>query len=182
MVPAAAPASPPPGPAARLFVALWPDEPATLQALRGWQAAVRWPTSARPTAAANLHLTLHFIGAVPRERLAKVADALTVPAVTTSLTLSEWAVWPNGVAVLCPAEVPAALVDLHARLAERLRALQLPVDSRPWRPHATLARRAAGAAWNGPPPPPVAWPVRQGHVLAESAGGYHLLRRYTAGT
>lgn len=178
MVPTAAPASPPPDPAARLFLALWPDEPATLQALRGWQAAVLWPASARPTVAANLHLTLHFIGAVPRTRLAEVADALTVPAVTTSLTLSAWAVWPNGVAVLCPAEVPAALVDLHARLAERLRALQLPVDSRPWRPHATLARRAVGAAWNGPPPPPVTWPVRQGHVLAESAGGYHLLRRY----
>ncbi|WP_374675771.1 RNA 2',3'-cyclic phosphodiesterase [Ideonella sp.] len=171
-------AEPPAGATARLFLALWPDEPATLQGLRAWQAALRWPASARPTAAANLHLTLHFIGAVPRERLAEVADGLRVPAVHTDITLSEWTVWPHGVAVLAPRAVPAALLELHGRLAERLAALQLPVDTRPWRPHATLARRAAGAALAGAPPAPVTWPVRQGHVLAESASGYHLLRRY----
>jgi 2'-5' RNA ligase len=162
---------------ARLFLALWPDA-AARTALQAWQRAIGWPAGARPTAAAHLHLTLHFIGAVPRERLPQLATGLAVPAEAFELVLDDFAVWPNGVAVLCPSAAPPALLALNAALGPALRALGLPVDDRPYRPHVTLARHARGALLAGPPPGPVGWPVRSGYVLAESAGGYRVLQRF----
>lgn len=162
---------------ARLFLALWPDEPLRA-ALRAWQQAIRWPPAARPTAPANLHLTLHFIGAVPRARLPELAGGLARPCPAFELVLDRFAVWPHGVAVLEPATVPEAMTALMATLADALRALALPVDTRPYRPHATLARHAAHARLAGSAPPPLRWPVNTGYVLAESAGGYRVLQRF----
>ncbi|MFO1339910.1 MAG: RNA 2',3'-cyclic phosphodiesterase [Burkholderiaceae bacterium] len=166
---------------ARLFLALWPDE-ATRRALQAWQAAVRWPPEARPTAPAHLHLTLHFIGAVPRDRLPALADALGAEAgafEACTLRLDGFAVWPRGIALLQPGRTEPALARLHAALGAALAAQGLPVETRPYRPHVTLARHAAGAVLReGAPPPPVPWPVREGFVLAESAGGYRVLRRW----
>jgi 2'-5' RNA ligase len=128
--------------------------------------------------AERLHLTLHFIGAVPVARLAEVGDGLAVPCAPFDLQFDEAAAWPRGLAVLSPREVPAALVELHQRLAGALQRLALPVESRPWRPHVTLARRAAGAV-----PPAAApagrWAVR-GYALVQSQGGYRTLRHYPA--
>ena len=50
---------------ARLFIALWPGEAVRAQLVQ-WQRAVSWPQAARVATPAGLHLTLHFIGAVPR--------------------------------------------------------------------------------------------------------------------
>jgi 2'-5' RNA ligase len=72
--------------------------------------------------------------------------------------------------------VPAALEILHARLAETLRALGLPVEARPFRPHLTLARKAAGAVAPAAAPD-IRWPVA-GYSLVQSAGGYRTLRHY----
>lgn len=174
----------PPAPAdpARLFIALWPGE-AVHGGLLAWQRAVSWPRGARLAAPAGLHMTLHFIGAVPRSRLPGLAAGLAVPAVPPfELLLDEFAVWHHGIAVLQPsAKAPEALLLLHARLAEALRALELPVETRPLRPHVTFARHGQGAKLAGTAPPPVRWPCNGSHVLAESAGGYHVLQRFGPG-
>ena len=175
----AAPAPPHPtaaAPRARLFVALWPS-PQALAGVLGWQAACAWPAGARPVPAGKVHLTLHFLGAVGRGRLPELRRALDLPGRRFELALERAAVWPGGVAVLEPAgAVPAALLDLHARLGEALRSLGVPTEARRFRPHATLARRAAGAVL-----PAAGAPVRwstAAHVLVESAGGYRLLHEY----
>jgi 2'-5' RNA ligase len=174
----------PPTPAdpARLFIALWPDEVVHAQLL-AWQRSVSWPRGARPAAAAGLHMTLHFVGTVPRSRLPELAVALAVPPVPPfELLLDEFAVWHHGIAVLQPsAKAPDELLLLHARLGDALRSLALPVETRPFRPHVTLARHGEGATLAGAAPAPVRWAGGDGHVLAESAGGYHVLQRFGPG-
>ena len=167
--PTAAPAT------ARLFVAVWPGAAERAGLLR-WQAACRWPPGARPASAERLHLTLHFLGDVPGQRLPALAGGLDVPSAPFELLLDRAAVWPNGVAVLLPAAVPPALRELHDRLGDALRRLGLPFDARPFRPHVTLARRAAGAALPAHEAA-VRWHVH-GHVLVASEGGYRVLHRY----
>lgn len=161
-------------PTARLFLALWP--PASVrEALLARRDAAQWPCTARPTPAERLHLTLHFIGAVPRPRLAALGPALAVPAEPFEIVLDRTVLWSNGIAALLPATVPDALQRLHARLAGSLDAAALPVDARPYRPHVTLARRAAGVVFGEAAA--VRWAAR-GYVLAESAAGYHVVHRY----
>lgn len=166
-----------PATAARLFVALWPG-PAVRRALAGCRDRQAWPAGARPTADRQLHLTLHFIGAVPAGRVGEVAAALAVPSAAFELTLDRIEAWPRGLVVCCPAAIPTAMQHLHAELAGALRQLALPVEPRPFRPHVTLARRASPC----PPltqPGPLRWPVHD-HVLVQSIAGapYRVLRRY----
>lgn len=170
----------PPDPA-RLFIALWPDEGVRRQ-LQAWQGAVNWPRGSRLAAAAGLHVTLHFIGAVPRSRLPELVRGLAVPPVPAfELWLDEFAVWHHGIAVLQPSTPsPEPLKELHSRLARALRSLELPVEPRPYRPHVTFARHGQGAALAGASPPPVQWSCDGGYVLAESAGGYHVLQRFAS--
>ena len=62
----------------RLFCALWPDA-ATRAALENARSAL-FPLSGRPVEAANLHVTLVFLGAVDAARLpALIALAGTRP-------------------------------------------------------------------------------------------------------
>jgi 2'-5' RNA ligase len=161
---------------ARLFLALWPT-PAVRRALAAHQARWRWPERTAHVSAASLHLTLHFIGAVPSSDVAHIADGLRVKAAPFALDFGRAELWPRGLAVYSPLEVPAALAQLHAALADALHRLQLKVETRAFRPHVTLARKAAGAT----PPDnatPLHWPVR-GYALVLSAGGsYTPLARY----
>lgn len=169
-----------PGDGVRLFLALWPS-PAARRALAAWRGACPWGGHARLVPDERLHLTLHFLGQVPRTRLPELR-ALPVPARRVDLTLDTLALWRQGVAVLQPSVVPSALQDLHGALGRALAALDLPVDVRPWRPHVTLARGADAPA--GEPSlvqlSPVRWRTA-GHVLVESlpdGGGYVVRRRW----
>lgn len=168
-------------PTARLFLALWPPTEVrlSLETLRrGWS----WPPRAAPVRGDRLHLTLHFLGNVPVERLDAFAHALDVPAEPLALDLAGATprLWPGGLAVLEFAP-PPALLRLHAALADALAGLGWPVESRRYRPHVTLARRAAGA--RPPPegaPAPAWWQADRGYVLVRSspARGYEVLRSY----
>jgi len=72
-------------------------------------------------------------------------------------------------AVLGAAEVPAPLQVLHDRLGDALRTLGLPVETRPYQPHVTLARRADAVVVPAMLTP-VVWRVRR-YVLVVSTGG-----------
>jgi RNA 2',3'-cyclic 3'-phosphodiesterase len=164
---------------ARLFLALWPG-PATREGLADWRDAWRWPGHAVPVRPEKLHMTLHFIGNMPRDRIAELMQGLAVPFAGFDLSFGRAALWPHGLAVLHPVSVPTRLLQLHGALREALQRLQLTTEERAFRAHVTLARRAAGAA----PPvegPALRWRVRS-YELMESRlgadGGYRVLQLY----
>jgi 2'-5' RNA ligase len=170
--------NPAPPATARLFIALWPDAE-TRHAIAAWRDRWAWPAGAAVVADDRLHLTLHFIGPVERARLPEIESALAaVRCPPFELTLGGAAIWPRGLALWVPQALPEAARALHTDLAAALRALALPVEDPPWRPHATLARKAAGAL---SPPEPLAlrWAVRD-FGLAESHQGYRVLARLGA--
>jgi 2'-5' RNA ligase len=100
----------------------------------------------RWTAAAQRHVTLHFLGDVPAPRVSALADRLSsgLPLAPFTATLAS--------AGLFPPRGPARIVWLglrseadvlsllHAAVATHLRALALPLDERPFHPHVTIAR------------------------------------------
>jgi RNA 2',3'-cyclic 3'-phosphodiesterase len=176
---AARPDQPVDAPAARLFLALCPEEPVRA-ALATHADAWRWTPDAARYAPADWHVTLHFIGPVPRQRIDELRAALAVAVAPFELRFGEPALWPHGLAVLRPMAVPAGLQRLHADLGRALRRLGLRIDERPYRPHITLARHAAQAK---PPSkyPAFGWQV-QGYALMESTGlagqRYRVLQAY----
>ena len=84
---------------ARLFIGLWPD-PAMRDALAAWGEQWQWNAGAKRVRAERLHLTLHFLGDVPRTLLPALKPALEVPVAPFSLSLGRAAVWRGGIAVL----------------------------------------------------------------------------------
>jgi 2'-5' RNA ligase len=161
--------STPPGTHVRLFLALWPP-PAVHAALLAHAETWSWPAGARRTRPERQHITLHFLGNVDTVMLPRLRRELALPWEGCELVLDRTEVWPGGIAVLEAGEVPMPLQQLHAQLAERLLALDLPVERRRFRPHATLGRKATGAL----PPPlftPLRWPAAPAYALVQSLPG-----------
>lgn len=173
-------ATPAPATTGRLFAALWPDA-ALRRGLQAWQSAYTWSPRARPTPARDLHLTLVFIGAVPAIRLTDIERGLRRPAPDFELVLDTPRLWHGRLAAVEASELPPALAGWQADLADALRALGITIETRPYRPHVTLARQAGGSLLPARPPPPLRW-VPRGHVLAVRDGGhYRVLHRYRRG-
>ena len=167
-------------PRLRLFTAFWPTL-AVRDALASLRDRWHWPAGAALVDAARWHVTLHFLGPVDVQRVPALVDALAVPMERAELGLqaTRHRVWPGGIAVL-ELDVPEPLRRLHARLSEALARFDVPTDARPWRPHVTFARKAAGATPPHDSDPLPAWPV-DGYTLVRSAGGnYDVLHRYAA--
>ena len=164
---------------ARLFIGLFPDS-AVRDQFSSWRDGWRWPRSATPVRSERLHLTLHFIGDVAPQRIPELAQALAAVAFAPfALRFGQPVLWPHGVAVLEPDAVPAPLLELHAALSSVLHRLALPLESRPYRPHVTLARRAAGAT----PPvqgPAIDWQIDRCALMESTLGpdgGYTVISR-----
>jgi 2'-5' RNA ligase len=161
----------------RLFTALWPD-PAVRARLAAASDAWQWPPRARRVDAAKLHLTLHFIGAFPRERVELLAAALaTLEPAPIALRALRCEVWRGGIAVLLFAAEPK-VAALHAAIGGVVAGFGVALDPRPFSPHVTLARGARGAA-PPLPPPELDWQA-SGFALVESApgGDYRVLRAF----
>jgi len=157
-----------PSASARLFVALWPDAGVRAQ-LAAQRDALRLPPGGRPVADTRLHLTLHFIGAFDRARLPALWTALSaVPARPVRLRADAIAVWHRGTVVL-PLRGDAALAALHEEIGAALQAIGIPLEQRPFAPHVTLARAAAGVQLPTALPG-LAWRAT-GFALVESTGG-----------
>lgn len=166
-------------PTSRLFVALWPD-PAIRHALRERRDAWDWPRGASPVDTDKLHMTLHFLGSIPSERVPELQTCLAVPFTPFSLSLGVPKLWSHGIAVLEPHVEPPELLTLHAELAASVAALGLEPEARKFRPHVTLARRADNAVLPAEGER-LAWDIT-GYALVESkpgsGGGYTVLQEY----
>ena len=105
------------------------------------QAKIRW------VARENLHLTLHFLGDVADEQIPEVSQLCTESAAQVAPFDFEVrdiiCVPPRGqlrmiwVGIVDPS---GQMSDLHGRLTDGLRARDFRVETRPFKPHITLAR------------------------------------------
>ena len=152
----------------RMFTALWPGQPVR-EALSQWRDGVAWAASASPVRTEQLHVTLHFLGSVPRQRIPELAQGLHVRLDPFALEFGHRQLWHGSVAVLEPDVVPAPLLALHASLGEALERMGMTPEARPYRPHVTLARRA-GALVETIEGPPIRWQVN-GYALMQSKVG-----------
>jgi 2'-5' RNA ligase len=161
---------------ARLFIGLWPDD-GVRDALQAHAERWAWTPPARRVPRTKLHMTLHFLGGVPRERLPELVHGLSVRVDPFVMRLDHGEVWRNEVAVLCPRVVPPALTELHARLQLALGQLQQPTAQEALLPHVTLARHAKGS--QPARGDAIRWDVA-GYVLIESTptAGYRPLYAY----
>lgn len=132
----------------------------------------------RPVLAADLHLTLCFIGEAPAAVLPRLSAVVAgIKARRLQLQLTMLDCWLES-RVLCLLPQPGpdldAVVDLAANLASAARATALPVDPKPFRAHVTLARKLASrqaAARSWPQPLPVPLPfTANGFVLMQGTG------------
>jgi 2'-5' RNA ligase len=124
----------------RLFFALWPPD-----SIRGTLAEAVGPlreAEARAVTAANLHVTLIFLGQTDPNRLTgllSVADR--IEANPFELRLDRVESWRAArVLALVPSEMPHKLLELHRTLNERLAEAGFATESREYGPHLTLAR------------------------------------------
>ncbi|HVQ03311.1 MAG TPA: 2'-5' RNA ligase family protein [Burkholderiaceae bacterium] len=78
------------------------------------------------------------------------------------------------------AQAAPALLDLQAALGQALQRCGLRVESRAFKPHVTLARRAARATLAAPSAPQ-RWPVSAYALVASAGGRYRNLALYRGG-
>jgi len=165
----------------RLFVAIVP-RPHEAARLAELAAALRHGGRAVP--AANLHLTLAFLGGVAQARVPAIEAALaTVTGEAFALELRKVGHFPRPRVLWCACvPAPAALYRLQGRVAHVLGEAGLALEARAFTPHVTVARKVA--RYRGPAelPRPVIWSVRElcllrSRTLPEGAR-YEPLRAY----
>lgn len=154
----------------RLFFALWPDD-AQRAALGAVIQAMCPALPGRPVPAANLHVTLAFLGNVATGQLPSLRDlaaARTWPAAELLFDRLAW--WPRA-RLLCleARSLPAVVASTVAAFHEDLRQAGFKVERRPFRAHVTVARNvpAPPVEAAGEPIAPFVWPLR-GMALVES--------------
>lgn len=169
-------------PRQRVFFALWPDDETRCGLARLARAHLA-PANGRPVAAANLHLTLEFLGSLDPAAKAcaeRAAQSLSAPAFELELRcLGHWPrariLWSG------PQHVPRGLTGLVGRLREALLACGHRPETRPFRAHVTLARKVRGPV-EATGHTPVRWPVTDFHLLvsesARQGARYRSLQRW----
>ncbi|MEJ2763993.1 RNA 2',3'-cyclic phosphodiesterase [Photobacterium sp. MCCC 1A19761] len=166
----------------RLFFALPLDIPAenssAFHQLR--QLPRMMPGEGRPVPAANLHLTLAFLGNVnapQKAQLCQLANTLEGPAFTLTTTELKYKKRSRLIWLGCTLPEPLAL------LAENLKAVAeqvgLPQETRPYSPHITLLKHLRNRPDALPEIPPMTFHIRHfGLYISEQfnspgGGGVH---------
>jgi len=128
---------------ARLFFALCPDA-SVRAALAALARDAQAECGGRAIPPENIHLTLFFVGAVERARIAALENA--AGSLTTAgfeLVLDRLGHWPHNRIVWAGAtHCPAALATLAADLRSALARMGITGEERPYVPHLTLVRNA----------------------------------------
>jgi 2'-5' RNA ligase len=156
------------GDTARLFFAVWPA-PEVQHALGEIARGARSECGGRAVPAGNIHLTLVFLGDLPRERVAALETlGSAVRGRRFDLTVDRLEYWRHNRILWAGASAcPEALQALVLSLQEALAGAEFRFDRRPYVPHVTLLRDARRAPANDRFPA-VAWPV-DAFALVESA-------------
>ncbi|AKU11952.1 2-5 RNA ligase [Azoarcus sp. CIB] len=152
----------------RVFFAIWPA-PAIARRLHQEGERAHGLTGGRRMRRDTLHLTLAFIGDIPRERLEELrAAAHKVAFPPFTLRLDRIAGWRHNHIVWAGAsELPGELESLVTQLNAALAEGGFPVEHRKFAAHVTLLRNARGEFSATALDPPIEWPVGE-FVLVES--------------
>ena len=168
----------------RLFFALWPDTQVREQ-LAGIRDRVPGH-GGRPTHLRDLHITLGFLGQVGPDRydcLTEAAERVRTPPFTLLIdSVGHWRrprlLWTG------PSQVPAALEGLVRALWSELRGCGFKPETRPYRPHVTLARKA-GAVTAFELEKGITWDVRAFSLITSDSGKkvprYRVLKNWPLG-
>ena len=130
--------------------------PAIQQQIVAWRASAFSADAGRPLAAANLHLTLAFLGEISDEKasaISRMAGRIRQPPFT--LHLDDAGHWPRpGVVWLGPRQAPRGLVQLAEMLRSQAARSGCYQSPHPFHPHISLLRNATR---------PIAMPPRNFH-------------------
>ena len=170
---------------ARLFFAAWPA-PAAQRALGDIASRAQRECGGRAVPAPNIHLTLVFLGDLPRDRatvIETLASAVKGPRFALSVDRLEY--WRHNRILWAGVEAcPEALQTLVAQLEAGLATVGFRFDQRPYVPHITLLRDAKRAPAENRASP-VAWPVTEfalvESVQRERVRVYEVLRKWPLG-
>ena len=128
----------------RLFFALWPDEE-TRERIFAISRSLP-EKCGRLLPKNNLHITLVFLGNMDMDTAQAVQQAASETHFTGfTLVMDRIGKWPAaGVIWLAPSVIPEELATLVLQLNQVASNCGFDIDSRPYQPHATLARKARG--------------------------------------
>ncbi len=129
-------------PAQRLFFALWPSE--EVRSCLVEVMASLHARRAKPVAAENLHITLLFLGSVTAQtRICAEKIAAGIAGHSFDLRLDQIGLWPkSGILWLGARELPESLAALVRDLNVGVAGCGVDLDTRPFKPHVTLMRKA----------------------------------------
>ena len=131
----------------RAFIALWPG-PDSRQRL----AQSRPPATpgVRPIHPDDLHLTLAFLGdlndVTAATLVARLRDVTWTALALDSQPSERWPATSPARVLVLPFATTTDLLHLHDAVRAAVRSAALPVETRAYRPHVTLARLARGAS------------------------------------
>jgi 2'-5' RNA ligase len=144
----------------RLFFAL-PCPPAVAARVTAWRK--EQGVDGRLIPAANLHMTLAFLGEVPVERLetlTALGDELQLEPCTVVLDRVER--WHQGLISVIASETPVPLASFIKELNQGLMGLGFSIDRSPFVPHMTAARKSRQRPLDFPS---LEWPVERFALL-----------------
>ena len=140
----------------------------------------------RATKRPNLHITLVFLGAVDEAtHQCLEREATRVAGAAFTLVLDRLGYFPRPqILWLGPSVCPNALTDLVAELGVGLKQCGLRPETRPYKPHMTLARRVRSVD-TGVEIAPIEWRINSYHLVESITehGGvrYQSLRQFSLG-
>ena len=132
----------------RLFFAFWPDPPQQATLAEATRRAVERSGGQR-VPPENLHITLVFLGSVPESEIvqvetiaAKVAQDVSPEPALVALDVLDYWKKPRVVCLTTQQPANAQALRIADLLTARLTTAGFAPDTRPYRPHVTLARKA----------------------------------------
>lgn len=130
------------GATVRMFFALWPS-PDLRERLCAEAIACQHAHGGRAMQANTLHMTLLFLGDVPRSRIdALIKEVDVLPAHVFTIELEQLCCWNrNRIAYMAPAMEIPQLVALSALLRDAADRAGVGYDRRAFTPHVTVVRK-----------------------------------------
>jgi len=136
----------------RLFIALDIDDGIRAQIAQFIEAVQAFAPEARWMKPESLHVTLKFIGEQPESLLAEIESALrTIPAAPITIHFRGYGFFPTATAprvFWIGLQAPPELVSLAASVDDKMGALGMAKEDRPYNPHLTLARSGTRSSGN----------------------------------